>query len=88
MRGMTVLLILGQLNMFRINVKVRASSGRQEIEKLDDGSYKVFLKKAPEDGKANLELEKFLKKEFGATAKIIKGFTSKNKVVEIENETN
>ena len=86
----------------KIKVKVQPNSGRREVLKVGENEYKVFLKKQPEDGKANIELEKVLKKHFSSVAsratyplnktssnsiwyrvKIIKGFTSKNKVVEI-----
>lgn len=67
----------------RLRVRVQPNSGRQDIQKLGEDSYKIFLKKSPEDNKANQELEKFLKKEFKKDAKIVKGFTSKNKVVEL-----
>jgi uncharacterized protein (TIGR00251 family) len=68
----------------RIKVKVRPSSGRQEIEKVSDEEYKVWLKGRAEDGKANLELLKMLKKYFGKDVRIVSGFTSRNKVVEID----
>ncbi|MBU2576249.1 MAG: DUF167 domain-containing protein [Nanoarchaeota archaeon] len=67
----------------RLNINVQPNSGRQEIKKISDSEYKIFLKKSPEDNKANEELTKLLKKEFNKEAKIIKGFISKNKVVEI-----
>jgi len=67
----------------RLNIKVQPSSGRQEIKKISQNEYKVFLKKSPEDNKANKELTKLLKKYFKKDIKIIKGFTSKQKVVEI-----
>lgn len=67
----------------KINVIVRASSGRDKIEKLSACEYKVWLKERAEDGKANAELLKILKKYFGKPAKILRGFTSKNKVVEV-----
>jgi len=56
------------------------------IQQSEDGSYKVFLKKQAEDGKANEELIKFLKKHFGAEVKIIKGFNSKKKLIEVKSE--
>jgi uncharacterized protein (TIGR00251 family) len=67
----------------RVNIKVQPNSGRQEIQKLGKDNYKIFLKKSPEDNKANQELIKLLKKHYKKEAKIITGFTSKNKVVEI-----
>ncbi len=68
----------------KINVKVKPRSGEQKIEKSDEGLM-VYLKSAPEDNKANIELLKALKKYFGKNVKIIKGKTSKNKVIEVKN---
>ena len=68
----------------RLNIKVQPNSGRQEVQKISEDEYKVFLKKSPEDNKANIELVKFLKKHYKKEVKIIKGFTSKRKVVEIK----
>lgn len=71
--------------MKKIKVKVMPKSGRQEIAKISDDEYKVHLKKSPEDNKANKELEKLLTKHFGVSATIKRGFTSKNKIVELNN---
>lgn len=69
----------------RLNIKVQPNSGRLEIQKSIDGKIsKVFLKKPAENNKANKELEKFLTKKLGKKVKIIRGFTSKNKVIEVE----
>lgn len=67
-----------------IKIKVHPHSGRKEIIRVDDDSYKVYLKKPAEDNKANIELLKLLKRRFGVEAKIIKGLTSRNKIVEID----
>jgi len=68
----------------KLSIKVQPNSRRQEIQQSIDGKIsKVFLKKPAEDGKANKELEKFLSKHFKKPVKIIQGFTSKNKVIEI-----
>ena len=67
-----------------IKVKVYPSSGREEIIKILEDEFKVYLKKPALDNKANIELIKMLKKYFNCQyIKIIKGIKSKNKVVEI-----
>ena len=71
----------------KLNIKVQPNSGRQDIVKLSNNNYKIFLKKSPEDNKANIELEKLLTKHFKSTVKIIKGFTSKNKIIEVSKNT-
>lgn len=66
-----------------IQVKVYPHSGKEEIIRVSENSYKVYLKKPAEDNKANIELLKMLKRRFKVEAKIIKGLKSRNKIVEI-----
>jgi len=65
-----------------IKVKVKPHSGKQDVVKKGD-DYMVYLKSQPEDGKANIELIKLLKKHFNKQVKIKSGLTSRNKIVEI-----
>lgn len=65
-----------------IKIEVHPNSGRQEIIK-NGQDYIVYLKSSPVDNKANIELMKLLKKYFGKSGKIKSGFTSRNKIVEI-----
>ncbi|MFH1238402.1 MAG: DUF167 domain-containing protein [archaeon] len=67
----------------RLNIKVQPNSGRQEIKQISENEYKIFLKKSPEDNKANEELIKLLSKKFNSKVNIIKGRTSKRKVIEL-----
>lgn len=70
----------------KINVKVIPKSSVQHIEKSLEGSLKVKLKSAPVGGQANKELIEALAKYYKVSksqVQIIKGLTSKNKVVEI-----
>ena len=68
-----------------IKVKVRPSSGKQEIKKKDD-FYNVRLKSPPENNKANLELINLLKKYFGKEIRIKGGKSSRTKYLEIKDE--
>lgn len=68
----------------KMKIKVQPNSGRQEIVEIGEEIYKVFLKKSPEDNKANDELVKLLKKHFRRDVRILKGFTSRNKLVEVD----
>ncbi|MBD3252776.1 hypothetical protein GF386_03535 [Candidatus Pacearchaeota archaeon] len=73
----------------KINARVIPGSGRQEIVKINNDFYKIYLKKTPEDNKANFELLKLLKNYFKNSydfenIKIIKGRFSRNKIVEIK----
>ncbi|MFA4952852.1 MAG: DUF167 domain-containing protein [Candidatus Pacearchaeota archaeon] len=66
----------------KIQIRVKANSRKQEIEKKDN-FYLVYLKSPAENNKANIELLKLLKKYFKAEVKIKSGFTSRNKIIEI-----
>ena len=66
-----------------INIKVRPNSDEQSVEKLNEANYIVKLKSKPEKGKANKELINLLRKHFKKQVRIVKGLTSKNKIVEI-----
>lgn len=69
-----------------LKIKVKPHSGKQEVEKISDEEYKISLKSVPEDNKANIELIKLLSKKLKVSSKninIIKGLTSKNKIVKI-----
>lgn len=66
-----------------IKIKVKPNSGKQEIFN-DNGNYTAYLKSAPENNKANIELLKLLKKYFNKPVKIKAGLTSRNKIIEID----
>ena len=72
------------LSLFFMKIKIRVvpNSKKQKIEKLEK-EYKVWLKSQAEDGKANVELIKLLKKKFNKQARIINGLRNKNKIVEV-----
>lgn len=68
-----------------IKVKVKPNSGKQEIvENENSDGYIVSLKSAPENNKANIELIKILEKHLKKKIKIKSGFTSKNKLIEVQ----
>ena len=48
----------------KINIKVFPKSRKQEIIKISNRDFKVYLKNPAKEGKANLELIKVLKKYF------------------------
>lgn len=66
-----------------IKIKVYPHSGREDIVKLTEDSYKVYLKKPALDNKANIELLKLLSKYFKTQVKIIKGLKNREKIVEV-----
>ena len=71
-----------------VKVKVVPNSKEEKITRLLDGQYKVNLNQKPENNKANIELIKLLKKYFKSNVKIIKGLSSRNKIVKIEEDAN
>lgn len=67
----------------KLKIKVRPSSGREEIKKISEIEYVVYLKKPAADNKANMELLNLLKREFKKNVRIIFGFTSSDKIIEL-----
>ena len=74
--------------MSRLKIKVSPNSSKNEIgETLSDGTIKIKLKAPPVEGRANEELINFLSKIWKtpkSQIKIIKGLTSKTKIIEIK----
>ena len=70
----------------KIEVKVKPNSKKQEVVKISKDKYVISLKKPSIDNKANFELIKLLSKELKVSSKsinIIKGLTSRNKIIKI-----
>ncbi len=70
----------------RIRVRAQPRSSQQKIIKNEDGSLKVYLKVSPVAGKANKELCKLIAEFYKVkkpAVKIITGYTSRNKIIEI-----
>ena len=68
-----------------LEVKVIPNSKEEKIYQ-ENEIYKIKVKKPALEGKANLELIKFLAKEFKTkkgSIKILKGEKTRNKVIEI-----
>jgi uncharacterized protein (TIGR00251 family) len=70
-----------------LSVKVIPGSSKSEFrDKLDNDVYKIAIAAAPEKGKANLELIKFLAKELVVVKdhiKIISGAGERTKLIKI-----
>lgn len=72
--------------MTRLTLKVIPKSGRSSL-KFEGNLLKIWLKAAPEDGKANEELVRTLAVKIGvprSAVEIIRGFSTKNKTVDIQ----
>lgn len=70
----------------RIKIKLHPNSSQEKIVKLNDKEYEVWIKEKPVDGKANEKLIKILKKNFKKDIKIISGFSSRIKILEVKDE--
>jgi len=69
----------------KIQVKVKPSSRTEEVSQEGD-SFIVKVKEPPKEGKANQAVIKLLAGHFGvpkSQVRVVSGFTSKNKVIEV-----
>jgi uncharacterized protein (TIGR00251 family) len=69
----------------KIHVKVKPNSRTEEVSQEGD-SFIIKVKEPPKEGKANQAVIKLLAKHFGvpqSRVRILSGFRSKNKVIEI-----
>ncbi len=74
----------------RLTVKVTPNAGRNEITGFKEGVCQIKIGAPPDKGKANKELIDFLSDKLGVRKSditIVKGQTSRNKVVIIEGLT-
>lgn len=70
----------------KIKLKIVPGSSKDCIMGWLGDALKVKIKAPPENGKANVAVEKFLAKSLGVSVKNVKitsGFTAANKVIEI-----
>ncbi len=79
----------GLFTKMRINVKAKPNSKEEKVEKIDEQNYTVCVKEPPEKGKANNAIRNALAVYFktgSSYVKIISGYSSRNKVIEIINK--
>ena len=72
----------------KIQVKVKPNSKTEEISR-EGNSFVVKVKEPPKEGKANQAVIRLLAERFGVSqsrVKILSGFRSKNKIVEVIGE--
>ena len=71
----------------RFAVRVQPRSSKAGVEPAGEGTYRVRVHSAPEDGKANAEVIELLAAHLGvprSRVRIVRGAASRNKVIEIE----
>ena len=74
--------------MMKIQVKVKPNSKTDEVSREGD-SFIVKVKQPPKEGKANQAVIKLLADHFGvpqSQVRILSGFKSRNKVIEVAEE--
>jgi hypothetical protein len=72
----------------KISVKAKPNSKEEKVEKIDDENYIVSVKEPPIKGKANEAIRNALAVYFKTSSsrvKIVSGFSSRNKIIEIIN---
>ena len=71
----------------KIVVKAKPNSFEEKVEKIDESNFVVSVKEPPVKGLANRAIIKALSDFFGihpARIKIISGFTSRQKIIELK----
>jgi len=78
----------GLRNEVYLRIKVNPNSSKTEVREIMDGeTIKINIKAIPEKGKANIEIIRFLAKEFKVnkgSIKIINGAGSRIKLIKIK----
>ena len=69
--------------MRKIKIKIHPKSSKEEIKRINDDAYEIWIGEKAENNRANLSVVKALKKYFNSEIRIISGFKSRNKIVEI-----
>jgi len=68
----------------KLSIKLHPNSSQEKIQEIEkEKSYEIWIKEKPIDGKANEELVKLLKKHFKKEVKLISGFNSRRKIIEV-----
>ena len=73
-----------------LQIRVRPRAGRNTIEIGDDGQVTVRVTAAPERGRANKAVVELLAKKLGvskSSVTVVRGITSRDKVVRIDGVT-
>jgi len=71
----------------RIRVKVKPRSKKEGVRELEEGFFEVRVKEPPEGGKANERVRELVAEHLGvpkSKVKIVRGFASKEKVLDVE----
>ena len=71
--------------IMKIKIIVKTNAEKNEIQEFDEEkqAYKVLIKVPPVENKANKEIIKLFHKRYKQPVRIISGFKSKEKILEI-----
>jgi len=64
-----------------INIVVKPDAPKTKIISETESEIKLAVAAPAENNKANIELTKFLSKKFGKNVRIVRGLTSKRKII-------
>ena len=74
--------IQNYINNYKLSLRVIPHSSQLKLVK-ENSQLKIYLTAVADDNKANLQLIKFFKKEYGLKVRIVSGMKSRDKVIEI-----
>jgi uncharacterized protein (TIGR00251 family) len=66
-----------------LEVVIKPGAPKTEVIGEINGLLKIAVKAPPQEGKANKELVRFLKKTLGKNVEIVSGFKSKQKILKV-----
>lgn len=67
-----------------IKVKATPSAKKEELTKISEDTFQIFVKEPPRGGAANKRIVEVMSEEFSAKAKIISGHHSRNKIISVD----
>ncbi len=70
--------------MAKLKIRVKPRADKNKVERMADGTFKIWVKSPAIKGKANKELLTYLKHLTGMRVNIIAGESSRDKLIEFE----
>jgi len=67
----------------RIKVKTHPNSSKEKMIKINEKEFEIWVNEPAKNNKANIKVIKLLKKYLNREVKLISGFSSRNKIFEI-----
>jgi len=71
----------------KISIIAKPNKKEEKVEKIDENEFKVFVKAAAKEGRANERISEVLAEYFGVAKSdinIVSGLNSKHKIIEID----